>query len=443
MKGIRKKLKLQILVISLVSVLYVAAGALIVLFINTAFHQVEAQRQHRIERALFAVVQYYMNGVEVRDAFDEVRSAYLIDENDTVVFTLAGDESGNPLDRIKTLMPAGADFYLEPNYDRNTVLVIRRMDQPTPPEEGHTGAEQTERDSDREPGPPRIFYFPRERDSLTVLERPFMKYVYAEVRASDYVLFRRFYYPIQIGALVLLLGFLGFVTYVFLRNIRYRNEMQMEKDFIVLGRAASTLAHEMKNPLSAIMIQTSLLKMKTQAGACAEEIRIIEEEAGRLKKLSSTVGQLIRNPLGDPEPVDIVRLIADIIRKKNPAVRLIREKPVPPVLFDPLRLAMVLENIINNALESLSPPEKIAVQVAAEKRRVTVIVSDRGTGFKEDPAVLFTPLFTTKPSGSGLGLSVARRYLDAAGASISIKNRHDGPGAVVEIRFAGKGVGKQ
>lgn len=424
-----------LLVIVLAVIIYLALSMMTVLFIRSVFLQVEAQSLHRVERAFFAVMQYYLNKVELPQAFEGVAAAYLLDEDENLVFSLYQEESEDIAARVKSLLPTHQAWNWCPDFTRQTLIILRRLDQPQAEDKlkVQSGLPTTIFGFDKQKR--RNLFIPPDKDRLFFMERPFLKYIYLEIEATAYLFFMRFYYPLQIVALLLLLLFMAFVVLVFLKNIRYRQQLQMQNDFVVLGKAASTLAHEMKNPLAAILIQTSLIKLKDIGQNAREEIQIIEEETKRLTELSSTVGQLIRNPLGEPQQVELVKFVAELLARKNKLIQLKTESRFYYILFDPLRLNIVIENIINNALESGSPLDEIVVEIKEERKRVVLNVWDRGEGLKEQAEVLFTPLFTTKPTGSGLGLSVARRYLQAAGASIILKNRPDGKGAVASLRF--------
>ena len=425
----------SLVVIVLALIIYLALSMMTVLFIHSVFRQVEAQGFHRAERAFFAVMQYYLNKVEMPQAFEDVYVAYLLDEDEKIVFSLYQDATDDIALRLKSLLPTNLPWKWWPNFNRQSLMIIRRLDQGQAEGEPQVQSSLNKNIFGFDKQKRRNLFIPPEKDRLFFMERPFLKYIYLEIGASDYLFFLRFYYPLQAVALLLLLLFMAFVVFVFLKNIRYRQELQMQNDFVVLGKAASTLAHEMKNPLAAILIQTSLLKLKDLGQNASEEIHIIEEETKRLSELSSTVGQLIRNPLGEPQQVELVRFVAEVLAKKNKGIQLKTESPHCHIWFDPLRLNIVIENIVNNALESGSPLEEVVVEIKEERRGIILNVWDRGDGLKEPAEVLFAPLFTTKPTGSGLGLSVARRYLLAAGARLSLKNRTDGNGAVASIRF--------
>jgi two-component system, NtrC family, sensor histidine kinase HydH len=92
------------------------------------------------------------------------------------------------------------------------------------------------------------------------------------------------------------------------RNRAYRETIERQKNLVSLGEAARTLAHEIKNPLSAITLQTAVLK-KTLPAAAKSGLETIEEQVRRLNHLAERVREFIRNPVGAPQHIDLPRFI--------------------------------------------------------------------------------------------------------------------------------------
>jgi two-component system sensor histidine kinase HydH len=206
----------------------------------------------------------------------------------------------------------------------------------------------------------------------------------------------------------------------------------------VLGPAASTLAHEIKNPLHSIKLQTGILKKMLGAdGPGLEEINRIDEEVNRLAALTYRVNDYLRDAKGNPETIDIVRVIEEtsmrLCGRSILAGHLPRPEEAANVFMDSGRARSVFENIITNAVESGGPPEECGASLERDGDRITVSVFDRGRGIAEaDLKRVFDPFFTTKSSGTGIGLAVSRRFLEAAGGNVSIENRPEG-GALVKV----------
>jgi two-component system sensor histidine kinase HydH len=220
------------------------------------------------------------------------------------------------------------------------------------------------------------------------------------------------------------------VRNLYTRNSEYRERIESQKNLVVLGTAAGTLAHEIKNPLSSIRLQTGILtKLYSEKGR--EEVAIINEEVDRLSRLTYRVNDYLREGKGNPSAVNVKNLAAE---KGNRLCgrNIVNEETESSAKdnlasIDPERLRSVLENLIGNALESGSPADDVGISVETAEETVTLKVYDRGRGIAEsDMGRVFDPFFTRKSAGTGIGLSISKRFIEAAGGTIDIKNREGG-----------------
>jgi two-component system sensor histidine kinase HydH len=295
--------------------------------------------------------------------------------------------------------------------------------------------------------PPRPEAFPGNGDRRgTAWSNAFSggNYVYINIGHPAYwrtVTITGILYPFSIlGLLVLALAVRG----LYVRNLEYRERIEAQQNLVVLGTAASTLAHEIKNPLHSIKLQTGILKKMFGAeGTGLEEIGRIDEEVNRLSALTYRVNDYLRDAKGNPETIDIAEVI------KETSMRLcgrsildeasahsetsVRPEVSAKVCMDSGRARSIFENIITNAMESGGAAEECGAVLERDGDRITARIFDRGRGIAEaDLKRVFDPFFTTKSSGTGIGLAVSRRFLEAAGGSISIENRPGG-GALVKV----------
>ncbi|MDR2150733.1 MAG: HAMP domain-containing histidine kinase [Spirochaetaceae bacterium] len=257
------------------------------------------------------------------------------------------------------------------------------------------------------------------------------KYVYLAVDHTEYwqtqVLVALLFPLCELAILILVF----YIRHLYLRNREYRERIEAQKNLVVLGTAASTLAHEIKNPLLSIRIQTGILK-KLLAGTGQEEIAIIEEEVERLQALAYRVNDYLRDAEGEPVCLNCYDILAETALRLC-GRNIMHEDSIrnAAILMDPNRVRSVFENIIRNALESGSPPDAINAQLARCGTRLGITITDRGSGIApEQSKRIFDPFFTSKSTGTGIGLSISRRFIEAAGGSIHIENRIDGGTAV-------------
>jgi two-component system sensor histidine kinase HydH len=212
--------------------------------------------------------------------------------------------------------------------------------------------------------------------------------------------------------------------------------LENQKNLVIVGTAASTLAHEIKNPLLAIRLQTSILKkLLPEDSDGREEIQAIDEEVERLSSMTYRVNDFLRDAAGNRSNIDAVSILEETFQRlTGRAAWTAADRPDQAVvLMDEARLRSVLENIIRNALESESPAEEVRASVRKSASEVAIYIVDRGKGISEENfKQVFDPFYTSKSSGTGIGLAVSKRFIEAAGGGISLANR-EGGGVEAEI----------
>lgn len=247
--------------------------------------------------------------------------------------------------------------------------------------------------------------------------------------------------------LVVFVSFVGFICvialYLFVlkidrQNRQYKEQMAKQNSLVSLGQAARTLTHEIKNPLSAITIQLALLKRQVKDPELQDELKLMESETQRLISLTNRVSDFLRNPEGQPEQIDLMDLIRQLVPLFAYPVTIAPSSVSQAyILFDPDRLRSVIENILKNGIESCEGRDpQVEVEVVLGRRGMYhVYVRDRGDGIQGDVEKLFDPFYTTKIHGSGIGLAISRQFLRARGGDIKIGPRPGG-GTVVELTVA-------
>ncbi len=240
------------------------------------------------------------------------------------------------------------------------------------------------------------------------------------------------------GLTVVVIGLLIFIFYsllrFFKRNREYRQKLAQQESLVRMGQAARTLAHEIKNPLSALSIQSAVLR-KTIPDDYHEGLDVIDTEILRLKNLSDRVGDFLRNPVGDPEDIELMEFLEEITGLFSISIPLTKEgHHDAAVRIDRDRARSIFENLVKNGIESCEAgAEEVSVTVKTSRHEVHIMVADRGRGLPEGGTEqLFDPFFTTKINGSGIGLAITRRFIMAAGGTIAYQKR-EGGGTVVDV----------
>jgi two-component system sensor histidine kinase HydH len=253
--------------------------------------------------------------------------------------------------------------------------------------------------------------------------------LFLELAAGRFLARRRVFHLAQAVVPLALAAVGALVAVLYRRNQEYRRRLGEQAELARLGEASRTLSHEIKNPLSAIRLQTGLLK-KTLPEERRGDLRIIEEEIQRLALLTDRVGDFLRDPRGEPQELDLDEFLRELALRYDARLRYEAQGPVR-VRVDPQRLRSVMENLINNALES--GEGEVEVRCVAQRHRAELNVLDRGSGIPpEIRAKVFDPFFTSKTKGSGIGLAIARHFVEAAGGQLELADRPGG-GTVARV----------
>jgi signal transduction histidine kinase/putative methionine-R-sulfoxide reductase with GAF domain len=203
-----------------------------------------------------------------------------------------------------------------------------------------------------------------------------------------------------------------------------------------IGQMTASIAHEIRNPLAGI---------KSAAAMILEDPSLATEFAGIIEKESTKLNHLCTEFLDFAKPLSLEFepvLLSDVARnvlarhqaeftKSQVEVELIVVPSEPTIFADPLRLEQVLRNLVLNAVQASQPGHSVVVTVTADGFRI----QDQGCGMDTQFIDrLFTPFLTTKTNGTGLGLSMVRKIVDAHKAKVSV-NSQPGFGTTFEINF--------
>lgn len=251
---------------------------------------------------------------------------------------------------------------------------------------------------------------------------------------SYYKKLRQAFYFHFVGC-ILITCVAGLTISMYFANRRYRQELSKKENLAQLGAAARTLTHEIKNPLSAMTIQSALMR-KELPDNFSKDLDLIDHEITRLTNLTNRVSEFLKNPVGNVTDIELVSFIKDIVRLFNTEIKTnFNSISKLYVSFDGDRARSVFENLIKNAAES-SKDNNPCVEVDVsngKKGNVVIKVMDRGDGISESvKGKLFDPFFTTKTYGSGIGLSISKQFVESRGGTLRLYER-EGGGTVAEV----------
>ncbi len=243
---------------------------------------------------------------------------------------------------------------------------------------------------------------------------------------------------VLLGLAVLLVGALGLglIFWVQQRHARELHALEASsarrERLAALGDVAAAFAHEVRNPLNAVSMGLQRLRAEFKPEPGAEYARFVDLMQGEVRRLNTIVEQFLAlaRPLPlKPAPVDLRELLRELSALVEPeadqagvTVRLVAEG-LPPVNADRDHVKQVLLNLMLNAVQAMASGGTLTLEAHAARDAVTITVADTGPGIAPDvlPRV-FDPYFTTKPGGLGLGLTIARRIVEAHGGALAVES---------------------
>lgn len=230
------------------------------------------------------------------------------------------------------------------------------------------------------------------------------------------------------GATIILLAYRRMIAPMRTAIIESRATIERQEKLASLGVFAAGIAHEIRNPLTAIKVRLFTLKQSHKAGTAEhEDVQVIESEIDRLEGIVREFLQFARP--ADPElqeaPVkmlfeQIQQLLQRDLAAKGVALEIAGEND-HLVRVDPNKFKQVLLNLVQNGAESISGSGKVVLQSELSTRLlqgkfrpvVLIRVSDTGSGLSPElQKRLFDPFFSTKERGTGLGLPIAARIVE-------------------------------
>src|SRR5712692_5975622 len=214
-----------------------------------------------------------------------------------------------------------------------------------------------------------------------------------------------------------------------------------------IGRLVSGVAHEVNNPLAAILGFTDLLLENPEVPVSArEDLQIILQETQRTKDIVQDLLSFARQRPVQRELVQVNAVLRQTIKLRSydfashgVEVKEEFEETLPPALGDSQQLQQVFLNILNNAYDAVQEAGqrgRIKIHTRRQAEMIEVAISDNGKGIG-DPQRIFDPFYTTKQAGkgTGLGLSICYGIVRAHGGEIQCWNNENGAGSTFVVRI--------
>jgi signal transduction histidine kinase len=227
-----------------------------------------------------------------------------------------------------------------------------------------------------------------------------------------------------------------------------QQELLVSERMATVGRLSLKVAHEVRNPISAIELNAEMLEdiVRARSGSDMEEagglVASIRDQVNTLDALTEEYLAFARFPKAHFEEESVNQLVEELAAFVRPVadrqgltMRVETDPAVPMMEIDRALLRQAIHNLVKNGMEALSRGGALTIESRLDGDAVEIAVADTGPGIAPEVAErLFEQFFTTKPQGTGLGLAISRQIIEEHGGELRWANQPGG-GAVFTIRL--------
>lgn len=234
---------------------------------------------------------------------------------------------------------------------------------------------------------------------------------------------------------------------------RRNQEIEKSRTLAIVGKMASMVAHDLRNPLSSIKMGLQILRRPARPGneQQSDELKMIAlEQVSYMEAILEDLLNYARPPALKPEWIDMhtlldetINMLQGKIHDYQAEVQTEVQTGLPTIYADPGKLRQIFSNLISNAIHAASefkqtPRVDIEVmfRLGGSVPTIVIEITDNGPGIDADIAAqLFEPFYTTRAKGSGLGLAIVKGFVEQHSGNISLKSRVDEKGAICIVEL--------
>lgn len=252
-----------------------------------------------------------------------------------------------------------------------------------------------------------------------------------------------------------------------LHDVAAQEELEREIDIArrmaSIGRLTAGVGHEVKNPINAMVVHLELLRGKLLAATNAEgaqrHVDVLASEMGRLDRVVQTLADFSRPmepALQEQQLLPLVQAVVQLVtgeaERANVAIAVTEERPETPVrvMADAELMRQALLNIVLNAMQAMPTGGVLHINLSRERGSAILSLRDTGIGIAPDKLNrIFDLYFTTKPTGSGIGLAMTYRIVQLHGGVIQVASIDDpesprhGTTFTLRLPLAGRAAGRE
>lgn len=221
---------------------------------------------------------------------------------------------------------------------------------------------------------------------------------------------------------------------VSLEMAEFQKQFEKQRDLAVLGEAVSAIVHELRNPLGTIRTSLFLINESLQSDNAEHMKHALEIAERNIKRCDHIIDELVDYAQYKDfkfEPVDIDNWLSMVIKNQDLPKEIeviVNLNAGIKIHIDSERLRHAVNNLINNSLYAIdqkgSGPNQLRIESHLKEQQVEVVIEDFGCGIEQGlMEKIFTPLFSTKPHGLGLGLPIVQKVVKQHGGDVKIESQ--------------------
>jgi signal transduction histidine kinase len=231
-------------------------------------------------------------------------------------------------------------------------------------------------------------------------------------------------------------------------DIDDRKKLEKAQRMAAIGETAGWVGHDIRNPLQAITSDVYLIKTELASTAesegkknTIESLQEIEKNIDYINKIVSDLQDYAKTIKPVAQETNLEALCMELLAKgvpKNVKTSCNVERTAKTIIVDCAILKRILGNLVSNAVQAMPDGGELTMRAYQESSDVVIAIQDTGVGIPDKvKPKLFTPLFTTKSKGQGLGLAVVKRMTEALNGTITFESK-EGNGSTFIVRFPSK-----
>jgi PAS domain S-box-containing protein len=200
--------------------------------------------------------------------------------------------------------------------------------------------------------------------------------------------------------------------------------------FNVIGQLASVVGHELRNPLGVIKNSVYFLNMVLKDVAdekIVKHLKILDKQVNSANTIISDLLDLTKKKVPTLQLTDLNKTVTNALSNLTVPENIVLDiklGKIPETLLDEGQIQKVIQNLIMNSIQAMAEGGNLAIQTTKHEDTLKITLKDTGVGIpKNDIAKLFTPLFTTKAKGIGLGLVVCKQLVEGHNGTITVESK--------------------